>query len=59
MTFMPIDKLKQRLDIAREDSDTSLFLNLLYLGEMLTKIVAGGLVAAIEDDRHRQRYRLL
>lgn len=59
MTFMPIDKMKQRLDIAREDSDTSLFLNLLYLGEMLTKIVAGGLVAAIEDDRHRQRYRLL
>ncbi len=46
-----------RVEIAREDSDTSLFLHLLYLGEMLTKVVAGGLIAAIVDDPDRHRYR--
>jgi hypothetical protein len=57
MYFIPIDKMQERVGVAREDSDTSLFLNLLYLGEMLTKIVTAGLIAAIDDDRHRQRYR--
>src|SRR2546425_6417307 len=32
---------------------------LMYLGELLTKTVAAGLVAAIIDDRDRHRYRQL
>ncbi len=47
----------ERVEIAREDSDTALFLHLLYFGEMLTKVVAAGLVAAIVDDPDRHRYR--
>jgi hypothetical protein len=56
---MPIDKMWERIEVAREDSDTSLFLHLMYLGEMVTKTIVAGLVAAIVDDRDRHRYRLL
>src|SRR5439155_20414963 len=36
-----------------------MFLHLLYAGEMLTKLLTAGLVAAVTDDRERHRYRLL
>jgi hypothetical protein len=57
MGMIPIDKMWERVEIARQDSDTSLFLTLLYFGEMVVKIVGAGLVAAIDDDRERHRYR--
>lgn len=57
MEVIPIDKMWERVEIARQDSDTSLFLTLMYLGEMIVKIIGVGLVAAIEDDRERHRYR--
>ena len=56
---LPMQRIWERVDIARQDSDTALFLHLLYAGEMLTKLVTAGLVAAIGDDRERHRYRLL
>lgn len=59
MSFKPADKMWERIEVARDDSDTTLFLHLLYLGEMLTKTVAAGLVSAILDDRDRHRYRQL
>jgi hypothetical protein len=59
MGFKPLDKMWERVEVAREDSDTSLFLHLLYLGEMLTKIVTAGLVASIVDDPDRHRYQQL
>jgi hypothetical protein len=49
----------ERIETARSDSDTSLFLNLLYFGEMLLKVVVSALVAGIGDDRERHRYRQL
>ena len=52
-------RMWERVEIARQDSDTAQFLHLLYSGEMLTKLVAASLVAAIADDRERHRYRLL
>jgi hypothetical protein len=30
----------------------------MYLGELLTKIVAAGMIAAVDDTRDRQQYRL-
>jgi hypothetical protein len=57
MPFRPLDKMWERVDIAREDSDTSLFFDLLYVGEMVTKIVVAGMVAAISEGRERYRYR--
>lgn len=59
MGFKPIEQMWERVNIAREDSDTSLFLNLMYLGEMIIKCTVAGFVAAINDDRNRQRYRQL
>jgi hypothetical protein len=56
--LMPLDRMQQRLDLARNDSDAHLFQVLLYAGEMLTKMIVSGLVAALEDDRERHRYRL-
>jgi hypothetical protein len=48
-----------RVDLAREDADTTFFLHLLYAGEMLVKLVTAGFVAAVADDRERHRYRLV
>ena len=56
MRFLPIDRMLERVDIARDDNDMSLFLNLMYFGEMLTKCVVAGLVASIVDNRQRARY---
>lgn len=49
----------ERVEIARQDSETNYFNNLMYLGEMLVKVEAAGLVAAIHNDRTRQRYTQL
>ena len=59
MRFLPIDRMWERVEIARQDSDVLLFLSLLYAGELLTKTIVAGLVAAIKDDKERHRYRLL
>lgn len=48
----------QRLDIARTDSETALFFELLYFGELLVKLTVAGLAAGVADDRDRNRYRL-
>jgi hypothetical protein len=54
----PIAQMSQRVRGAREDSDVAYFFDLLYMGEMLLKITTVALVACIEDDRERHRYRL-
>jgi hypothetical protein len=59
MTLRPLDRMLLAVDAARGDSDVSLFMELLYLGEMTTKTVAAGVIAAVIDDRDRQRYRQL
>lgn len=57
--FLPLARGWERVEIARQDSDTSLFMYLMYLGEMMMKIVGLGLVATIADDSDRHRYRQL
>ena len=54
--FVPIDLLNKRIEIAKEDSDTSMFLHLMYAAEQLTKLVTVGLLACVEDDNLRHRY---
>jgi tetratricopeptide (TPR) repeat protein len=56
--FIPIDRMWKRVDTARDDS-TALFYSLMHLGELLTKTITAGLVAAVSDERERHRYRLL
>lgn len=57
MPLAPISKTKERVELAKQDSDSAYFTTLLYLGELLTKLVTAGLVAGIADDRERHRYR--
>ena len=44
-------------DITASDGDSALFFHLLYVGEMLTKLVAAGMCAGIQNDQDRHRYR--
>jgi NB-ARC domain len=56
MEFLPLDRMYQRVNITRTDSDTALFYDLMFLGEMVVKLVVSGTVAGIEDDADRSRY---
>jgi hypothetical protein len=49
----------ERVETARDDSDTALFNALMLMGEMITKITTVGLVAAVQADADRTRYRQL
>lgn len=53
-----IDQVLQRARDAREDSDLNYFFSLLLAGEALFKTVTLGMIAALEDDKDRNRYRL-
>jgi len=59
MAFLPFYQMWKRLEITRQDSDTSHCFQLLYSGELVLKIIASGMVAAVLDDRDRHRYRQL
>src|SRR5262249_49832418 len=48
----------QRVEVARSESDTALFFDLMYLGEMLSKMVVAAMLAGLTQDRDRHRYRL-
>lgn len=56
--LIPLSQMIDRLDVSREESDVAYFYDLLHAGEMLTKIATVGLIACLEDDRERHRYRL-
>lgn len=56
--LLPLRMMWDRVELARSDSDTTLFLHLLYAGEMTLKLTTASMVSAVEDDRERHRYRL-
>ena len=51
MSFKPLERMFERIEAARSDSDTGLFLSLMIGGEMLLKLVVSGLLAAVAEDR--------
>jgi hypothetical protein len=51
--------MQDRIKVSRKDSDTTLFLELMRLGEMVMKVTTASLVAAVVEDRDRHRYRQL
>lgn len=59
MALRPIALMNDRVSRSREDSDTALFHDLLYAGEFVVRLTTAAIVAAIDDDRDRHRYRLL
>lgn len=56
--ILPIQKVLENVQRHREESDFELFMQLMYLGEMVTKIITVGMLSTITDDRERHRYRL-
>ncbi|WP_238841315.1 tetratricopeptide repeat protein [Prescottella equi] len=57
MHFVPLTRMKERADLAREDSDTSYFFDLLYMGEFVLKFMVIELVAGLEKTTERHRYQ--
>lgn len=53
-----IEQVMTRVQSAKEDSDLSYFFALLLAGEALFKTVTLGMIAALADDKDRNRYRL-
>jgi hypothetical protein len=59
MPMKVLDRMYERLELSRTDcDDTTLFFELMYLGELVLKTLVVGMIAAMEDDRDRHRYRL-
>lgn len=52
-----IKLIENRVEHARDDSDSAYFLHLLYLAEVIIKITGCSLIAAIEEDKEKHKYR--
>src|SRR4051812_690739 len=52
----PFTRIAERIAISIGNGDTDYFLDLMYSGEQLTKLVTAGLLACIADDSDRHRY---
>jgi len=51
-----LNRMKERLESSKNDSDTAYFMDLMLAGEQLTKLVTLGILACITDDSKRHRY---
>ena len=54
----PMQMMFDRAENEKSESDVAYFHGLMYAGEMMMKLAVAGLVAAVQDDRERNRYRL-
>ncbi len=57
--LLPLRSMRERVQLAREDSDSSYFAELQLLGELAMKLAVIGFVTAIELEPHRHKYRQL
>jgi len=58
MGHCAIEQVLKRADLAKSDSDFTYFNDLLLVAEALAKVVTVGMLAAVVDDKDRNRYRL-
>jgi len=58
MAHVAIDQVLQRAESAKSESDFTYFFSLLLAGEAVAKTAVLGFIAAMQDDRDRNRYRL-
>ncbi len=57
MEYIPLTRLKEKTEFAKNESDLSYFYELLNYAGFLTKNIALFLVATINDDAERTKYR--
>lgn len=55
--LIPIQQMFERLESTKNDSDFAYFFDLILLGEQITKTVTLFLVACINEDNERSKYR--
>ena len=58
MMHRTIDQVMQRVQDSKSDADFNYFFSLLLAGEALFKTITLAMLAALEDDKDRNRYRL-
>lgn len=56
--FLPLDKMWDRVEVGKSESNVTYFNDLMYTGELLCKLITLGLVASTDDSRDNHRYRL-
>lgn len=54
-----VDKLIEKSELAKSESDFTYFFNLLVYGEALTKIIVLSVAACLNQDKNRHQYRVL
>ncbi len=59
MASVLTDRMWERLDITRGESETAVFYDLMFFGELMAKLTVLGLLSAVEPTRERHQYRLL
>ena len=57
-TFLPVIRMLERAELARDESDTSYYFELLYLGELVIKFLVIEVLASIEQEREQYRHAL-
>src|SRR4051812_18408236 len=58
MSHLAVEQMLDRAEKSKSDSDFTYFFMLLLAAEGIAKLVVLGIVAAIGDDKDRNRYRL-
>ncbi len=56
--LLPVARMLDRLRLARDESDTAYFWELLFLGELVIKVLAVELLAGLQEDREHHRYAI-
>lgn len=54
--LLPLQRMFERFEIDKGDSDHSALFTVLYAGEMATKLTLAALLAGLRDDRDHHRY---
>jgi len=57
--MFPLNRMFERVEFEKSDSDVAAFYSLLYAGEIVTKLLVCGLLAGVNEDRDRNKYSQL
>ncbi|UDG95321.2 tetratricopeptide repeat protein [Rhodococcus opacus] len=58
MRFVPVVRMEERAALAKSDSDTSYFFDLMYMGEIVLKTMLVELISGLEKTTERHRYQV-
>ncbi|MGW4729708.1 NB-ARC domain-containing protein [Streptomyces shenzhenensis] len=56
--FKVLSRMWERVEQSQQDSDIAYFHDLMLLGELTVKLLTSAILASVENDRDRQRYKV-